>query len=677
MGRQKETQENTLHGGIGIFLLTTVTKAPSAVYLYMGLLGPNHPKSAWAKLDNRIYTAGQQAFIDNPDLVGLLELLGGLYQVSGYETMLKAYKAGKISPELMDFLNNPPPFIPANITAMEGPSGAATFKNEVLEAAKAGKLDFSSFNLTGDKSPDWFAKYRLAPNPIPGILGSIKNLTVKIDGFQDKSGGLNGFKENIIETAEKTVKNALENGASPAAILAIAEETKRYYEKHKKEGITASNNNIFRNKSEYEAGFVVDMETGTIQDLRGYAAELAELVEPGIEPLNEFSKLLKKAVKQYSKVKTPASIFEKAYAPMYNFVLTNQIVNVITTNSGRQQKGQKLKAIIQNRGQGITQTIHEFQYREIIFQQDLTENKWVLKKNGVEMRLPIKTNEKTGEILPPMLTWNTWRAMLFILVLFTEHSESPIVETTIQEFLLATGTPDTKQNRNEAQKLLKRELQALSEMELQYRKGRYEFMKRQPFPDITMKNGKIRIGLSPEFVEYLTKKTNFLMTLKTGILRLKSKSPAVNQLAYYLNLHRGNDHNIEAGTANIVSVENCLKNCPSIPTIQEVRASRTSPDKRIIEMFNWCMDTAVEQDILQGWHYCGAKGEPLEDLAVTGYDYFISLYIWYEFKDFPAEERAERAADNAEKRRKRKERIDRLTDAAIAKKRAAAATEKE
>lgn len=664
MGRQKETQENTLHGGIGIFLLTTVTKAPSAVYLYMGLLGPNHPKSAWAKLDNRIYTAGQQAFIDNPDLVGLLELLGGLYQVSGYETMMKAYKAGKIRPELMDFLNNPPPFIPANITAMEGPSGAATFKNEVLEAAKAGKLDFSSFNLTGDKSPDWFAKYRLAPNPIPGILGSIKNLTVKIDGFHDKSGGLNGFKESIIETAEKTVKNALENGASPSAILAIAEEAKRYYEKHKKEGITASNNNIFRNKSEYEAGFVVDMETGTIQDLRGYAAELAELVEPGIEPLNEFSKLLKKAVKQYSK-SAPANLFDNSFLKLFNATPVNDIINLNTTKSGRPLKPEK--------------------QRPGYMMMNLTSNEWIIEKGNTEVSLPVQKSE--AGFLQPAFSTSTMKLIHVVCLKFTAQNSAkqqnnifPEVRTNVREYLVATGRKITKNSIANTTRICKRDVDTMGKMSIAYKNKKYSLSRVNPFAETHIERGEMRFVLAPTFAEYLAKNTGFLMNYPAPLLKLKENNSNTYPLGFKLALNRSIDTNIKMGKANILSVLTCLESCPAIPSIEEVRSMGKrggSPRQKIIEPFEKTLDALQEQGILERWDYCLAKGEILKDAAVMDYNYFSTLYINYEIKDFPIAEELPRIQATAEKRKKRKEHIEKLIDGNIAKARAAAIMEQE
>jgi len=619
--------------------------------------------------------------------------LSKFMQASQAMNMASMQERGAIKPELVAILNDsytlPEETYKQRFMAREG--------NILSVLLDEGKLDFKPFKGKKDKAEDWYFDYNIRTSPLPvkaGYPALTLNGIIQTAG-QEYVAVITKLKDTILLSLHgvkasdgllKTVKNItadadgyIRRPVEPEAMLQFAEAVEKQYQQRQKERTRRDYAAPFT--SAYEAGFYVNPVTCEIHDLRPYHKDLHELFSiQSWRYLKDFVAAVREAVTEFQgeerarKQKTPPpSVFEKDYAKMFNFVLTNQIVNVITTNPGRQQKTSKLKALTVDKGQGIKKTVHQFRYREIFFEQDFAENKWVYKNNGVEMRLPIKTHEKTGEILPPMLTWNTWRSMLFILVLFTKNSDSPIVETTIQEFLLATGTPDTPQNRNEAQKLLKRELQTLSEIELQYKKGRYEFMKRHPFPDVSMKNGKIRIGLSPEFMEYLTKKTHFLMTLKTGILKLKSKSPAVNQLAYYLNLHRSNDNNIAAGTANILSVEECLRNCPSIPTIEEVRASRTSPDKRIIEMFNWCMDTAVEQGILEGWHYCLAKGEALNNPAVSGYDYFISLYIWFEFKNFPKEESETRAQDNTEKRMKRKERQERLTDAAIAKKRAEAA----
>ena len=102
-----------------------------------------------------------------------------------------------------------------------------------------------------------------------------------------------------------------------------------------------------------------------------------------------------------------------------------------------------------------------------------------------------------------------------------------------------------------------------------------------------------------------------------------------------------------------------------------------SPRQKIIEPFERTLDALQQQGVLERWEYCLSKGEPLGQPDVADYKYFVSLYILYEIKDFPIAEELPRIQATAEKRKKRQERIDRFTDAAIAKKRAEAATEKE
>ena len=100
---------------------------------------------------------------------------------------------------------------------------------------------------------------------------------------------------------------------------------------------------------------------------------------------------------------------------------------------------------------------------------------------------------------------------------------------------------------------------------------------------------------------------------------------------------------------------------------KKVRKEGRSPANRIIEPFEKALDALQQQGVLERWEYCLPKGEPLGQPAVTDYNYFTSLYILYEIKDFPISEELPRIQTTAEKRKKRKERIERFTDSAIAK----------
>ena len=79
-----------------------------------------------------------------------------------------------------------------------------------------------------------------------------------------------------------------------------------------------------------------------------------------------------------------------------------------------------------------------------------------------------------------------------------------------------------------------------------------------------------------------------------------------------------------------------------------------------------------QQGVLERWEYCLPKGEPLAQVEITDYNYFASLYILYEIKDFPIKNELPRIQAAAERRQKKQERIDRLTEKEIARKRAKA-----
>ena len=184
MARKKELPKITLEPEDetkGISLISPVYRESMgkvSLLLYMQLTEQHTPED-WQRLENKELTPGQRAIKENVLLTPLLLELRSLFQLSSYNTMLQAYKAGKISEPLKEILLH----VPATGIKADGDGrfyseelAAVTGNTKEFEHAVVnGDLDFSPFKRADEKERLWFLLYRIAPNPIPGYYGSIAN----------------------------------------------------------------------------------------------------------------------------------------------------------------------------------------------------------------------------------------------------------------------------------------------------------------------------------------------------------------------------------------------------------------------------------------------------------------------------------------------------------------------
>ena len=285
----------------GFCAFTPIRPAGGTVVLFDYMqLTEKHTPEEWQKLERGELTPAQQALRENPVLMPLLLDLRTLFQISSYNTMLTAYKAGKITPDLQKILIRTPSvgatdngdgrFYSVSLDAFLGNS--KPFEQAIIN----GNLDFSPFKNQDEKEKLWFLLYRTAPNPVPGYFGSIANWDRTVKGNKTTLEEQHAIAKARIKA---TVTEALQNGVNPAAILTIADDIKKAYDENTKAGRGNVWNGLFRHGTEYETGFVVDITDGKIFDLRPYTNELLELLEPGFEPLKEFYYALRRYVKDY------------------------------------------------------------------------------------------------------------------------------------------------------------------------------------------------------------------------------------------------------------------------------------------------------------------------------------------------------------------------------------------
>lgn len=646
------------------------SKHLSEIFLFIELTGPLPKDPAEReKLIEQITPA-----LQNENFFRLLESLQNLKKWAALANLVTEYTKGNITPELAKILDIkyewPPEYYATNFD-----DRALLFK--LLEDRK---LDFSPYRGKHDIEANWqnffIQNYRVAFQPLPSMRRSIEAIKeiapgqfmynlqhvraeallllggTDPDTWQREAAGWKGADNYVMEPVP------------PEQLEHFAAAIESQYQRRQTERTRRDFSAPFIR--EQDAGFYVNPETCVITDLRPYWKELHKLLSvKSWRYLKDFAAAIRRAILEHAgdvpakkDKQLPPSIFDKAFIKMFNTAPTNALVNINTGVSGDKEKSTGY------------------------FEQNMFTQEWEYKKGGTELNMPVKHGEESNNL--PLFTTSTAKTIHFVCLLFTAQNSAkqqenifPVVDTSVKEYMLATGRKMTANNVKDTAKILKRDLETMADISLRSNDKKYSLSRVNPFAETHINRGKIRVVLAPTFAEFLVKTTGFLMNYPAALLKLKENNSNLYPLGYKLALNRSNDANIRRGKANILSVAVCLECCPGIPTIEKVRKDGRSPSNRIIEPFERTMDALQQQGVLERWEYCLPKGEPLGQPDVNDYNYFISLYVLYEIKDFPIGEELPRIQATAEKRQKRKERIERLIDSNVAKGKAKAILEQE
>lgn len=646
------------------------SKHLSEIFLFIELTGPLPKDPAEReKLIEQITPA-----LQNENFFRLLESLQNLKKWAALANLVTEYTKGNITPELAKILDIkyewPPEYYATNFD-----DRALLFK-----LLGDGKLDFSPYRGKHDIEANWqnffIQNYRVAFQPLPSMRRSIEAIKeiapgqfmynlqhvraeallllggTDPDTWQREAAGWKGADNYVMEPVP------------PEQLEHFAAAIESQYQRRQTERTRRDFSAPFIR--EQDAGFYVNPETCVITDLRPYWKELHKLLSvKSWRYLKDFAAAIRRAILEHAgdvpakkDKQLPPSIFDKAFIKMFNTAPTNALVNINTGVSGDKEKSTGY------------------------FEQNMFTQEWEYKKGGTELNMPVKHGEGNNNL--PLFTTSTAKTIHFVCLLFTAQNSAkqqenifPVVDTSVKEYMLATGRKMTANNVKDTAKILKRDLETMADISLRSNDKKYSLSRVNPFAETHINRGKIRVVLAPTFAEFLVKTTGFLMNYPAALLKLKENNSNLYPLGYKLALNRSNDANIRRGKANILSVAVCLECCPGIPTIEKVRKDGRSPSNRIIEPFERTMDALQQQGVLERWEYCLPKGEPLGQPDVNDYNYFISLYVLYEIKDFPIGEELPRIQATAEKRQKRKERIERLIDSNVAKGKAKAILEQE
>lgn len=318
----------------------------------------------------------------------------------------------------------------------------------------------------------------------------------------------------------------------------------------------------------------------------------------------------------------------------------------------------------------------------------VTGNATIKLGNGLE--LYIENYDRTGR------EWKTSThkllALATIFLAYENHYKeknpekiSRSITFNIDDYLKLKGTPITKNTRKEARVAIKKDIDTLLNSTVKWKekkKGKNDSS--AGYMDTPIiggssgidRGGTVTLSLSKEFAEYLVKGA-YLAQYSIALFQTDERNPNIYPLGYKLLVHSSMDSNIIRGTANIISVKKALKNCPGIPTYEELKSKN---DRHWDRKIKGTLEKALDSLQMIKWEYCKAKGEPLTDkeLEIANYSFFIGLYIHFEVIDTPDQtERIKRKVERIEKAKKSKEKTALAKARAEGKRAAEIAAEKE
>ena len=576
-----------------------------------------------------------------------LQYLKLLRQIACFEKLIKTYKADKVSPALRALLEVAPPkwdTLPGN---KEKP-----WNQVIYDMIQEGKADFTPFKGQS-KAENWLLTYRIASTPLPHIETDLNTLAAELPGRKAETIAIltNSIKLELADDVNMVAETNI-NG-----LLDIIESR---YKTYKASRYSLKHGSIAKTKTPESYDFYLNPATGQITDLRPYAAEIEKLLSPvSWDFLKQFVDTGRNAIRKYHKENEPTpeplpAILDQAFTKMLNTPPTNDLMKINTAVVGR--------------GGNSNQYLS----------QNLFTKQWEGKINKTE----IIYGEEGGNLATPVFTGSTWKLLIIAMILFTAQNTKGGDELnlgisgTVDDYLKLTGRAVTLSNRKEVSKTLKRDLLTLGRTSIKYNDKKYSLDMVNLFGRVKLSRGKFEMEFTETFGRYASKTTSYITKyFPMSILKLKEKNPSLITLSVHLAILRNMDRNREKGRATISSINSLLAYCPGLPTIEQVRKWGGSPYNKIVKPFEeTIMDQLVEQGVLQYWEYCLEKGEPLKKADVDSYNYFVKIYVKYEFTGYPIDAEIEtelpRIEAKQEKARKRAERRERETDKAIARQQA-------
>lgn len=522
--------------GVNMFFDTrhiSETNYMTSVVLYSQILGQEIKPG-------EIVTEPQKVILSNKDVALLVLDFYRLVEMAGFQNLYDAYTAGQLPQELETILNYK---LGMNQIILNEILDRGGFREIVLNAVNAGKIDFKPFNTTGDKNPEWFLKYSFSPVPIPGYIGTVKNMgkltpTIKAETVLEQ------HKRAIKQEIKEHTANALRE-KTPESLLLLAEEIKKSYQTLKRKG---KKGKAVLNIKPRTPDFVVDVTAGKIFDLREYSEILRESMEPGIEALKEFYQLLKQEIRLYkNKIASPAKIYgsftdlttEIPLVPIKTTPETMKIYN-LTGKIEELYEQQELP--------GVTES-GESLYR---YEKELTT-----RKGSVVINI---SGAKKGELLDPgiqkIMILNNW--------LLNKSGNRNFAFST-EEYMIKCEKDPNKAS-------VKRDFKKALEERLEFLRTKYSFTVKSAnggFQKHSVVSGwgkdkggrHFSVSLSPEYCAYIQNNTDASYSWVVDyIFRSDERNPHIIPFLMTLTKNRQIKNNIKTGRANTISLRALVEN---------------------------------------------------------------------------------------------------------------------
>lgn len=217
----------------------------------------------------------------------------------------------------------------------------------------------------------------------------------------------------------------------------------------------------------------------------------------------------------------------------------------------------------------------------------------------------------------------------------SNHDNNPVVSFTLQDYMEAKGLKSKPSASKSLDKLMHK---FVGNLAISYSSGNpnnpynHSFAKVVIFPEGAYKNGVASLSFHPKINKIVTQET---MAMPYHILLLQL-NPRKEATAYYLFRTILENKRMNAKKhpkrMNRIKVPTLLKNCPNLPTYEEVMNGNRNIDDRIIQPFLKGVERLSEAF---DYSFMDNEGIPVNYEKETSYDDFIKWELVINWKKYP------------------------------------------
>ena len=276
----------------------------------------------------------------------------------------------------------------------------------------------------------------------------------------------------------------------------------------------------------------------------------------------------------------------------------------------------------------------------------------------------IKVSIKQYKELPGGLNVSTQKLLDVCTMVLKKQNDyrgkgpvNTLVSIPLDDIYKLLGTPDTKSSKDKARRKLKKDMDILFNISLDWEekiKGKIkDFDSIRICTRKRIKAGIIIFRFGEDIAEYLN--NAFIMQYPLILLTLEERNPNTYHIGRKLVEHNSIDNNVRKKTANIIGVKSLLAVCHDIPSYEQVMESNRNLEQRIIDPIEKALNTLESLPIIT-WEYCNSKGIPLseEQLESNSYNTWKDLFIKFTMIEAPDQTARIQARDQEAKELKNK-----------------------